>query len=108
MQKWDYCYIYRNRGWQARPVNEGYHTAGEWTCKLFSASHNGDWPYRGFQEALLDLGRSGWELVTVSPRSSYLGGYHFDSIGGATSIAQATDYAGYTSEEMWVFKRPLE
>jgi len=37
-----------------------------------------------------DLGEQGWELVTVVPRSGW---------------ARA-DYAGFTSEEYWIFKRP--
>ncbi len=38
------------------------------------------------------LGKEGWELVGVSPRAS---------VGGASG-------AGFTSEEVWVFKRPLK
>lgn len=41
---------------------------------------------------LADLGRQGWELVSVAPHSS---------MGGVSS-------SGYTSEEIWVFKRPLQ
>lgn len=40
---------------------------------------------------LAELGEKGWELVAVSPRASWLGQYH----------------AGATSEELWVFKRPV-
>jgi len=43
------------------------------------------------------LGDEGWELVAISSRSGYLGGY-----GGNTS----PDYAGFTNNEIWVFKRP--
>ena len=47
---------------------------------------------RDVPSELTELGRLGWELVSVAPRSS---------IGGASS-------SGFTSEEIWIFKRPLQ
>jgi hypothetical protein len=47
---------------------------------------------RDIEDTLLDLGDEGWELVTVVTR---------------TSFASITN-TGFSSEEMWVFKRPLE
>jgi len=41
---------------------------------------------------LARLGDEGWELVAITPRSSVLG----------------DPFAGFTSEELWVFKRPRE
>lgn len=46
------------------------------------------------------LGAEGWELICISPRS-----------GDLNSGGQATgnyNTAGFTTEELWVFKRPLE
>ncbi len=40
---------------------------------------------------LPELGKEGWELVSVVPRS----GFHGNSTGGTTT------------EELWIFKRPL-
>lgn len=47
---------------------------------------------RDMQAELARLGKEGWELVSVSPRST---------VGGLAS-------AGFTSEEVWVLKRPLK
>ena len=38
------------------------------------------------------LGAEGWELVAIESRSGY---------GG-------DDWAGFTTEDIWVFKRPIE
>lgn len=48
-----------------------------------------NWNQR-IEDQLHRLGNEGWELVTVVPRSSLAG----------------THGAGFTSEELWVFKRP--
>ncbi len=42
------------------------------------------------EASLPALGEEGWELVAVVPRSSIVG----------------TGAAGFTSDELWVFKRP--
>jgi hypothetical protein len=49
-----------------------------------------DWNVR-FEENLSELGDEGWELVAIVPRSGLAGTYG----------------AGFTSEELWVFKRPM-
>jgi hypothetical protein len=49
---------------------------------------------------LNDLGAEGWELVAISPRS-----------GEMNSANQGTNHystAGFTTEELWVFKRQVE
>jgi len=49
---------------------------------------------------LAALGIEGWELICISPRS-----------GDVNSAGLSTNHcntAGFTSEELWVFKRPLE
>ncbi len=43
------------------------------------------------EELLPELGREGWELVAVSSSSSWTG----------------DAYAGLTTDEEWVFKRPV-
>jgi hypothetical protein len=52
---------------------------------------------------LAELGDQRWELVAVTPRSSYLGGKERASYAGI-----GLDYAGFTSDEHWVFKRPKQ
>ena len=44
------------------------------------------------QAMLPQLGIDGWELVAVTPRSGM----------------PTESYSGFTNEELWVFKRPLE
>jgi hypothetical protein len=44
------------------------------------------------QDTLTDLGDEGWELVTVVTRSAYAG----------------ISSTGFTTDEMWVLKRPFE
>jgi hypothetical protein len=45
---------------------------------------------------LVELGNQGWELVTVAPRS--------DNAHSATN--NQINYAGITTTDVWVFKRP--
>ena len=73
MQKWEYKTIRQRRGIK---VLRGQMTG--WDADVVSM--------------LPELGEKGWELVTVSPRSSTFG----------------LGYAGMTSDEIWVFKRPVE
>jgi len=98
MQKWEYLYIFRSRvcGIE-RKIAWG--EAREWVNTIETATGKKDFPYGDISDALAKLGDEGWELVTVSPRASYVGGYN--SIG-------SSDYAGFTDQEVWVFKRPKE
>ena len=84
MQKWEYKTIVRVRGWEAFEKDKAFHWAGDWNFD--------------FIEELETLGNEGWELVAVSPRSGVLGGSWYQSV--------SHDYAGFTNEELWVFKRP--
>jgi hypothetical protein len=63
-----------------------------------------DFSYKNIDTALFDLGMKGWELVTVSPRSGVLGGHH--DWGGPLGIPVSDDFAGLTTQEVWIFKRP--
>lgn len=84
VQKWEYKVIFR------------YRTANNNGVMDFAIS---DWTYKedGKEVGNLDmvvklkeLGDSGWELVSVVPQS--------------TSVGES--YAGFTSEVIWLFKRP--
>jgi hypothetical protein len=92
MQKWEYLYITRTRGWKKEKLLEGWIKASNWVCTIETATGTQEFPYKYLPEALEKLGDEGWELVSVSPRSSYMG--------------QHT--AGFTTDEIWVFKRPKE
>jgi hypothetical protein len=88
MQKWEYYTLVRERTWE--PVKgTAYAKAGKWNV--------------GIDDTLAELGEQGWELVSVASRSSYLG-----SPTSMVTNAMSTDYAGFTSSEIWVFKRPKQ
>lgn len=84
MQKWEYMTVVRKRTWNDVRKGEVWHTAAGWDTYIEGKLH--------------DLGEQGWELVAVSASSNTLGGRP-TSHGGL-------DYAGFTGEELWVFKRP--
>jgi hypothetical protein len=88
MQKWEYYTLVRERAWE--PVKGmNYAKAGKWNV--------------GIDDTLAELGDQGWELVSVASRSSYLG-----APTGAAAGTASPDYAGFTSSEIWVFKRPKQ
>ena len=88
MQKWEYQTIRLDRGWSKDTSVKGarWYIAGKWDVNI--------------TEELVKLGDEGWELTAISPRSSYLGGFDRDSA--------YADYAGFTDQELWVFKRPKQ
>ncbi len=49
---------------------------------------------------LSTLGAEGWELVCISPRSG--------DMNSADLCTSHYSTAGFTTEELWVFKRPIE
>jgi hypothetical protein len=83
-QKWEYKTIFRQRGWEGKQESRGWHDAGAWNINI--------------DEEIQKLGEEGYELVAISPRSGRL--------GGRSDNLTPIDYAGYTDEELWVFKRP--
>ncbi len=85
MQKWEYTTVLQTRAWRYKDECE------EW--------HQGD-TFEDIDQTLAELGEAGWELIAVTPRSSFLGGFN---CGYAN---HSHDYAGFTSEQLWVFKRP--
>ena len=113
MQKWEYKTIYRWRGWAAREEKDDFHqNAGPWS----SWSEDGKrlpTPVN-IEGKLKELGEQGWELIAVEPRSNIIGGvsrtYGFTAniIGGGKTEGYSTDYAGFTNEDLWVFKRPKD
>ena len=76
MQKWDYKTLIRERSVKGPRTTDVYVEANNWNRRI--------------EDQLQGLGNDGWELVAVVPRSSLAG----------------THGAGFTSEELWVFKRP--
>jgi len=97
MQQWEYLYVYRSRGWSAPGKDQNYHEASKWTTRIFYEGSGKD-SADTLIDVLTQLGEQGWEMVSGWPRSSVLGGF---KAGMGNS-----DYAGYTDEEVMVFKRP--
>jgi len=87
MTKWEYLTILRTRGWDKDKDNPKapWQEAVNWDVDII--------------KKLEELGEQGWELVTVTPRSSYLGSHSTYAYG------VSDDFAGFTSHELWVFKR---
>lgn len=112
MMKWDYKIILRVRNYDDKHNGFEYHSASSWFVwwedgnKLPGESN--------ILQKSKELGEQGWELVSVTPRSGLTGGrseiYGFTAniVGGGKTEGSSTDYAGFTSEEMWVFKRPKD
>lgn len=88
MQKWEYLIVVRKRGL----VDD--HSATDWTCYVWQKGDETGKEITGknYINLLADLGDQGWELVMGFPRSD-----------------QWSDvYAGFTSSEIHLFKRPKE
>jgi hypothetical protein len=116
VQKWEYLtvYIHRASDW-LQGEKSSYATGTDWRVKIQSSKGAEVWA--GSHESLIDwLGERGWELVSVSPRSDYLGGMSFisgnslllDGSGRVSTKGEIRDFAGWTSCEVWAFKRPKE
>ncbi len=90
MQTWEYKTIYRSRGWNDTERNSKVQWAADW--RVFD--DDTEIPAKDFMKTINALGKQGWELVAISPRSGVLSPF------GAV--------AGFTSEEIWVFKRPIK
>ena len=96
MQKWEYGFETRERGWNAPGSGETWCLAANWSPDS-----------EEFQQILSRRGDEGWELVAVIAESSVLGGYRKEKSGFPVApFAMSSDYAGYTDTEKWVFKRP--
>jgi hypothetical protein len=83
VQRWEYHTVQRDRGWVGEKHN-WFSKASDWDIPI---------------EEILALGQEGWELVSVVPMSSYV------TKPGDPANDNVT---GFTSQQEWVFKRPLE
>jgi len=84
--KWEYKIVARNRGFSEdkNTKNAYWMVARDWDVDM--------------EKMLPTLGDEGWELVAITSRSGYLGGHSWG--------VDSSDIAGFTSSEIWVFKRP--
>jgi hypothetical protein len=92
MQQWEYLRVYRVRDNKTSSQAEAFDQAGTW--KNYVYTRDGEMPLKpgGFEALLDNLGRQGWELSAIAPRSDFSG----------------VAFGGYPANEVWVFKRPLE
>ena len=90
MQKWEYRSLIRWRGWKPYGHKSMIYDEFLWLADK--------WAPEDFSEKLTEWGNDGWELVAISPRSSHL---------GKTEVNTDAQVAGFTNEELWVFKRPI-
>ena len=84
MQRWEYKLVVRAREFERH--DEHKYAPTQWTVDIAKTAE--------------ELGNDGWELVAVTPRSDLLRAH-----GVQTSDAPI-EMAGFTSTELWVFKRP--
>jgi hypothetical protein len=84
MQRWEYKLVVRAREFERH--DDLKYAPTQWTVDIAKTAE--------------ELGNEGWELVAVTPRSDLLRAY-----GGAAHDAPV-ELAGFTSTELWVFKRP--
>jgi len=105
MQKWEYMSIIKSRSYHER---KGYYfqAVTDWSYNIYGrgVKEVREWKGSNICSLLCELGDQGWELVTSSPRSDFLGAAY--SCGGATSVT--LDYAGFTSSLEYMLKRPKE
>jgi hypothetical protein len=111
MQKWEYLYIWRSRGWGPLEKDQLYNWSGsKWEVKVYHSDAEPEHWDGDFAPLLDKLGDQGWELVGITPRASVLGlpGKVAGSLTNGSGVMQgwSTDYAGYTTDEIWAFKRP--
>ena len=103
MQKWEYLHINKSRGFDDRKKGESFQRATDWVNKIFTTDGERKIAHNDMIDLTAKLGDEGWELVAIAPRSNILGGHDSAAYAGVYS-----DFAGYTTQEVWVFKRPKE
>jgi len=105
MQKWEYKTLVRQRSWDVVP-NQNRCYATRWNVLEEDTTQLPE--SITLIERAKQLGEEGWELVAVVPFSSVLGGTHIEEEHSRRPVAVSfsQDYAGFTTEEKWVFKRP--
>jgi len=100
----------RSRGWKAKEEDTSYHRPGAWEG-LFEDEEKLP-PSANHRSRIGELGQQGWELVSVVAESSNLGGMGVTSgsiiAASGHILGESLDYAGYTTHEKWIFRRPIE
>jgi hypothetical protein len=92
MQKWEYKIVKRTRNWAATDKDSFCFEGGEFENGVTKSDDD-------FGMFINSMGDDGWELINVIPESDFLGGHYSSSSG---------DYAGFTSTEKYLFKKPKE
>lgn len=85
-QRWEYTFLWRSRGIKGS-VGAALGALAGTTRDYANATE-----WEDLETKAANLGENGWELVNIVPRSSIAG-----NVG-----------AGFTTDELWVFKRPKD
>ena len=93
MIRWSYITVSRSRVWAPSSDQSRWYVATPWRVSGPPFENQG-WEER-WDEFLNMLGGQRWEPVTVQTRSIY-----------AALPCEAIDYAGQTTEDMWIIRRP--
>jgi len=105
MQHWEYKIVFRSRVWEPLTKGVPVQKATDWKNHIGETEIKKD-----IDKILAELGQEGWELVGISSNSDFLGAYYSyenRTVTGTGSIhIPSQDFAGYTTSEKWVFKRP--
>jgi hypothetical protein len=118
MQKWEYMFVHRTRGFEVLDEeNKIYQHGDDWYTTA-----NDEKITVGIAIYLQELGEQGWELVSIATLSDVGGGnrtivgdVHTKNAGTMLSAVVegkiygvVADFAGITTTEKWIFKRPKE
>lgn len=95
MQKWEYMVVIRDRTWEKDPTagpSSGRYVGTAWNIWTWTkgAKEGKRWEGGTLTNLLCELGDQGWELVEGHPRSDYI----------------SEIFAGFTSSENYILKRP--
>jgi len=83
MQRWEYLNVVKSRG------KDDENKIGDWCINCYPPA---ELPVNDPNDFLTILGEQGWELVSAWPLAGISGKY----------------WAGISSQEKWVFKRPKQ
>jgi hypothetical protein len=116
MQKWEYIFIYRERGAERKNIDDYFVSPEKWNNSIVFQNGEEEEIKESFVIFINKLGEQGWELISVTPSSKFAGG--LSSVSGDTSVqwgsgygnisGQTVDLAGFTSTEEYIFKRIKE
>lgn len=101
MQQWEYTTLLRRRGWSNERLGKGLAKHGFILASPWQHFVEDKRVSDNLDEVLAWLGGQGWEMVAMSPSAGILAGEQ-------AALNNSYDFAGFTDQETWVFKRPKQ